>query len=149
MDKSKIGKVFAKANYSDGIPEIGKRRIVIMLAANPNSLTLLQISNNMPLLSIPWSNIREIRAGFAEKNTVENLVGFVMSSLLFIPESRFTDDSLPAFFLSYWDDDVQRERQVLISTHTEDRRDEIMNKIWLFRDEFHRNVKRSSIPRKR
>jgi hypothetical protein len=143
------GRAFARAKYFEGIPEIGKRRISIKLVADTASLTLLRQDNNRPLLSIPWPNIRDIKRTVADKNWIEREIALWVGMLPFMEKTGPGGYSFYGFWISFWDEEVQRDQKALIGVPTERRRDELINTLWRYRDQFHREIGGRSGPQRR
>jgi hypothetical protein len=135
MDSERITDV----TYLQGHSSYGVCRINMTLWANAASLSFMERGSRQPLFSIPWTNLRDLKNGHVLKEGWRYQVAFWTPLYLVMPAET-------GIWITYWDQEVQRDQKFFVTTGDESRADRLINALWAYRDNFVRYMETQSHP---
>ena len=136
------------AKYRDGHASIGPTVIRSRLVAYPTNLSV-EDDAGKPLFSIPWGNFVDAHPSILTKEGVASGASTLFST---IPILNLTNASTPYFIgfrIDYWDEEIQREQDVFFECGSDRKADDMVRKLFAYRDTFYRTLGNQGRPKTR
>ena len=143
------GTVVGRVIYRDGHSNYGEQAISVILIAYTTNLTVLDLSTQTPLFSIPWENISKIRNSVLRKKGLEDLGARILAGIPGLDMMRAASILYKGIQLTYWDDEIQRDLNIFFDTSSDRKADRYREELFRWRDEYFRTIGRGSRPDRR
>lgn len=140
------GTVIDYVKYRDGHANLGKQSLRVQIVAFPSNLTVKGLDGKA-LFSVPWGNFENAHSAPVSKEGLASVGAVVLGSIPIL--EFFASSFIQGFWLRYWDNDIQRQQDIFFETGSERKADQVVRKIFQYRDQYHRQTRNVSGPQRR
>ncbi len=137
------------AKYMDGHSDYGERTINVRLIAFPTNITVVYATDNIPMFSVPWGSFNYVNEGFMEKRGAASVGSLLASTIPVLDMTKAASPYHAGIYLSFSDEEIQRNQKVFFSTGTERKARKVTREIMHHRDNYFRVMRKSSGPTQR